>query len=37
VAKHPAPLKECLESYFPEGVPMTRFDAKEGKYIYPEK
>ena len=35
VAMHPASLKKFLESYFPENVPMIRFDARKGEYIYP--
>ena len=37
VAMYAGPLKECLESHFPEGVPMITFDAKKGRYHYPEK
>jgi len=32
VAMHPGPLKEFLESYFPDGVPKIVFDARQGKY-----
>jgi len=32
VAMHPGPMKPFLESYFPEGVPMIRFDARRGRY-----
>ncbi len=35
VAIHPGPMKEFLESYFPEGVPKIMFDARQGKYTYP--
>jgi len=37
VAMHPGPMKEFLESYFPEGVPKITFDATQGKYAYPER
>ncbi|HOD48694.1 MAG TPA: hypothetical protein PKY01_13130 [Candidatus Hydrogenedentes bacterium] len=37
VAMHPGPLKAFLESYFPEGVTKITFDARQGKYTYPEK
>jgi hypothetical protein len=36
-AMAPKPLKEFLESYFPEETPKIIFDAKQGKYIYPER
>jgi len=35
VAMFGGPMKEMLESFFPGGVPMARFDAKERKYIDP--
>lgn len=31
------PLKQSLESCFPEDMPMIVFDARQGKYIYPER
>ncbi|HPO16394.1 MAG TPA: hypothetical protein PLI09_23360 [Candidatus Hydrogenedentes bacterium] len=37
VAMYAGPLKQFFESYFPENVPMIVFNAREGKYIYPEK
>ena len=37
VAIHPGPMKEFLESYFPEGVPKIMFDAIQGKYTYPAR
>ncbi|MBX7258675.1 MAG: family 43 glycosylhydrolase [Candidatus Hydrogenedentes bacterium] len=37
VAMYAGPMKQCLESYFPENVPKIVFNAREGKYIYPEK
>jgi hypothetical protein len=30
------PMNEMLEAYFPGGIPMARFDARERKYVYPE-
>ncbi|MBN1341300.1 MAG: alpha-L-fucosidase [Phycisphaerae bacterium] len=33
VAMHPGAMKAFLESYFPEGAPMIRFDAKQGRYL----
>ncbi|MBN2293327.1 MAG: hypothetical protein JXM70_12935 [Pirellulales bacterium] len=35
IAMYPGPMKEMFESYFPEGVPMIRFDAAKRKYLYP--
>ena len=37
VAMYSGPLKRFFESYFPEGVPKIVFDAREGKYVYPER
>lgn len=36
-AMYAGPMKEMLEAYFPTGVPMIKFDAKERKYIYPSR
>jgi len=36
-AMYAGPLKQCLESYFPENVPKIVFDARAGKYTYPDK
>ena len=36
VKMYPGPMKECLESYFDDEVPTIQFDAREGRYIYPE-
>jgi hypothetical protein len=36
VALFAGPMKEMLESYFPGGVPMATFDARERRYSYPE-
>jgi alpha-L-fucosidase len=33
VAMHSGPMKPFLESYFPDGVPMIRFDARQGRYL----
>ncbi len=33
VAMHPGPMRSFLESYFPEGTAMIRFDARRGRYI----
>jgi len=30
-------MKQCLESYFPEDVPKIVFDARQGKYAYPNR
>jgi hypothetical protein len=30
-------MKKFLESYFPEDVPKITFDARQGKYTYPER
>lgn len=35
VAMYSGPMKELLESYFPENVPMIQFDTIQKKYIYP--
>jgi hypothetical protein len=35
VAMYAGPMKELLENYFPDGVPMITFNAKERTYIYP--
>jgi len=36
VAMYDGPMKEMFEKYFPAGVEMITFDARQGKYIYPE-
>jgi predicted glycoside hydrolase/deacetylase ChbG (UPF0249 family) len=35
-AMYGGPMRECLESFFPGGAPLLRFDAKERKYLAPE-
>ena len=35
VAMYAGPLREFLEAHFPEGLPMTTFDANRGQYAYP--
>lgn len=30
-------MNQCLESYFPENVPKIVFDARQGKYAYPNR
>jgi len=35
VAMFDGPLEAMLRGYFPEGVPMVRFDATKGAYVYP--
>jgi hypothetical protein len=35
VAMHAGPMKQMLESYFPAGRPVIRFDTRERKYVYP--
>jgi hypothetical protein len=35
VAMYAGPMQQMLEAYFPAGVPMIKFDAKQRKYIYP--
>ncbi|MBX7258676.1 MAG: hypothetical protein K1Y02_20105 [Candidatus Hydrogenedentes bacterium] len=37
VAMYQGSMKQMLESYFPSNVPMIVFNAREGKYIYPQK
>ncbi len=37
VATYPGPMKQFFECYFPEDVPKIVFDARQGKYIYPER
>jgi hypothetical protein len=37
VAMYPGSMKQFFESHFPENVPMTVFNAREGKYLYPKK
>lgn len=37
MAMYPGTLKQCLESYFPENTPKIVFDARQGKYSYPDK
>jgi alpha-L-fucosidase len=36
VAMYPGPLKQFFESCFPADVPMIVFDARKGRYEYPE-
>ena len=36
VKMYPGSMKECLESYFSDKVPVIKFDARKGKYIYPK-
>jgi hypothetical protein len=36
VKMYPSTMKECLESYFSDDVPMIRFDARQERYLYPE-
>jgi hypothetical protein len=36
VKMYPGTMKECLERYFSDDVPSIKFDAREGKYIYPD-
>jgi hypothetical protein len=35
VAMYAGPMQQMFEAYFPVGVPTTKFDAKQRKYIYP--
>ena len=35
VAMYAGPMQAMFEAYFPAGAPMIKFDAKQGKYIYP--
>jgi len=35
VAMYTGPMKEMLESHFPEGVPTIKMDATKRKYVYP--
>ncbi len=37
VAMYVGPMKQMLEAYFPANVPMITFDAKQRKYIYPQR
>jgi hypothetical protein len=37
IAMYPGKMKELLERYFPESVPMITFDAVKGRYTYPAK
>ena len=37
VKMFPGPMKQCLESYFSDKVPVIKFDAKKGRYIYPDQ
>ncbi len=37
VKAYPGTMKECLESYFSEDVPVIKFDARNGRYIYPSR
>lgn len=37
VAMYAGPLQQFFESNFPEDVPKVVFDARQGKYIYPER
>jgi len=37
VAMYPGPLKAFFEAYFPANTPMITFDAREGKYGYPQR
>ncbi len=37
VAMYAGPMKQFFESSFPDGVPKIVFDAKQGKYTYPER
>ena len=35
VAMYDGPMKKMLGSYFPNGVPTVKFDARQRKYVYP--
>jgi len=35
VAMYAGPMKQMFEAYFPAGVPMIKFDAQKGRYVYP--
>jgi len=35
VAMYAGPMKQLLQSYFPEGVPTIRFNSRERRYLYP--
>ena len=37
VAMYAGPMKQFLEAYFPENAPKITFDARLGKYTYPER
>ena len=37
VAMYAGPMKQFFERYFPEDTPKVVFDAKLGKYLYPER
>jgi acyl-CoA thioesterase-1 len=37
IKMYPGPMKECLESYFDDNTPSIKFDARNGKYIYPDQ
>jgi len=37
IAMYAGSMKHCLESYFPDNVPKIVFDARQGKYRYPDK
>jgi len=37
VAMYAGPMQQMLEAFFPSGAPMIRFDATQGKYIYPPR
>ncbi len=37
VAMYPGPMKQFFERHFPEDTPKVVFDAKLGKYLYPER
>jgi len=37
IKMYPGTMKACLESYFSDDVPMIRFDARQGKYLYPDE
>lgn len=37
IAMYSGPMEQLFKDCFPEGVPMVTFDAREGKYTYPEK
>jgi len=37
VKMYPGTMKECLESYFDDSVAMIKFDARNGRYLYPDQ